>query len=214
MRTVKRVKSQRGLSLVELMIGITVGLFIVAAASMMTTNQLGDNRRLMLETQIQQDLRSAMDIVARDVRRAGYWNGASSSVWRPNNLLVQANPHSALTSSGSASLQFEYDITDSNTGAGFRLQDDTLQMLVGNTWQAVTDPQTVLISNFSITVNEQEVSLTNFCRACGGGSCPKLIVRDVQVALVGRATHDAQVVRQLAQTIRLPNDRLIGACPA
>jgi type IV pilus assembly protein PilW len=214
MRAMKQSRRQRGLSLVELMIGITVGLFIVAAASMMTTNQLGDNRRLMLETQIQQDLRSAMDVVARDVRRAGYWDNASSSVWRQNNLLVQANPHSVLTSSGAASLQFEYDITDSNTGSGFRLQDDTLQMLVGNSWQAVTDPQTVVISSFSITVNEQEVSLTNFCRSCGGANCPKLMVRDVQVTLVGRATHDAQVIRQLAQTIRLPNDRLIGACPA
>lgn len=58
---------QRGLSLVELMVGITVGLFVVAAAATLVANQLSDNRRLLLETQVQQDLRATMDIITRAV---------------------------------------------------------------------------------------------------------------------------------------------------
>ena len=57
--------SQRGMSLVELMVGITVGLFIVAAATTLMANQLSDNRKLLVETQIQQDLRASMDIITR-----------------------------------------------------------------------------------------------------------------------------------------------------
>ena len=64
---------QTGLSLVELMVGVAVGLFVVAGATLVVSNQLGDNRRLMLETQIQQDLRAAADLIARDLRRSGYW---------------------------------------------------------------------------------------------------------------------------------------------
>ena len=64
-------RSQRGLSLVELMVGIAVGLFVVAGAVMVVTTQLGDNRRLLLDAQLQQDLRATLDIVTREVRRAG-----------------------------------------------------------------------------------------------------------------------------------------------
>lgn len=62
---------QRGLSLVELLVGISVGLFVLAGATLLLSTQLGDNRRLLLETQLQQDLRATMDIITRELRRAG-----------------------------------------------------------------------------------------------------------------------------------------------
>ena len=60
------------MSIIELMIGITIGLFILAGATLVVTGQLSEGRRLLTDTQIQQDLRAASDIIARDVRRAGY----------------------------------------------------------------------------------------------------------------------------------------------
>ena len=51
------------------MVGVAVGLFVVAAASMLVATQLSDNRRLTLETQVQQDLRAAADIITRELRR-------------------------------------------------------------------------------------------------------------------------------------------------
>src|SRR4051812_42106673 len=90
-----RKSRQSGLSLVELMVGVAVGLFVVAGATMAVANQLGDNRRLMLETQIQQDLRAAADLIARDIRRAGYWGRAESGIWSPAAAPV-ANPYTSL----------------------------------------------------------------------------------------------------------------------
>ena len=88
---------QRGLSIVELMVGIAVGLFVVAAASTLVATQLSDNRRLMLETQVHQDLRAAADIITREVRRSGYWNAAPTQLAVPGvvqqNIL---NPFSAV----------------------------------------------------------------------------------------------------------------------
>ncbi len=63
---------QRGLSIVELMVGVTIGLLVVAAAAVMMSGQLVENRRLLVEAQIQQDLRAASDIITRDLRRSGY----------------------------------------------------------------------------------------------------------------------------------------------
>ena len=73
-------KTPRGLSIVELMVGITIGLFILAGASMVLTTQLGDNRRLLLEAQVQQDLRVASDLISREIRAAGYWGNAYQQV--------------------------------------------------------------------------------------------------------------------------------------
>jgi len=86
-------RRQAGLSMVELMVGVAIGLFVVAGATMAVSNQLGDNRRLMLETQIQQDLRAAADVIARDLRRSGYWASAQGGVWHAGAVAVASNPY-------------------------------------------------------------------------------------------------------------------------
>ena len=63
------------------MVGVAIGLFVVAAASMLVVTQLSDNRRLTLETQVQQDLRASADIITRELRRAGHWGKARDGVW-------------------------------------------------------------------------------------------------------------------------------------
>ena len=84
-----------GLSIVELMVGIAISLFIVAGATVMMTSQLGDNRKLLLEAQIQQDMRSAMDMISRDIRRAGYWAQAYRQVWPTAAPML--NPYRGMT---------------------------------------------------------------------------------------------------------------------
>ena len=58
------------------MVGVTLGLFVVAAAALMVSTQLGENRRMLLESQLMQDLRAASDIITRDLRRASYTTNA------------------------------------------------------------------------------------------------------------------------------------------
>ena len=92
--TVARPRRQRGLSIVELMVGVAIGLFVVAAATMLVSTQLSDNRRLMLETQVQQDLRASADIITRELRRAGHWGKARDGVWFAGNVAaVRDNPY-------------------------------------------------------------------------------------------------------------------------
>ena len=76
------------------MVGVAIGLFVVAAATMLVATQLSDNRRLMLETQVQQDLRATADIIARELRRAGHWAKARDGVWYEGNAAaVRDNPY-------------------------------------------------------------------------------------------------------------------------
>lgn len=218
------VAAQRGLSMVELMVGVAIGLFVVAGATMLVSNQLGDNRRLLLETQIQQDLRAAADIIVRDIRRAGYWGAAETGVWHAGAVAVSTNPYVALTpASGVASaVQFAYsrgavengavDVADE---AGFRLVNGTIQMRVGGNWQPLTDDKTLRITNFTITMAVRQLPLSCFKDCGGAANCPPTqSLREVAVLIDGRAANDASVRRSVRSNVRLRNDQITGACPA
>jgi len=94
-----KAASQRGLGLVELMVGITVGLIVAAGASMVAVNQINEHRRLMLETQIQQDLRAAADLLQQDLRRAGFRGKAELGVWAPPSSVGALDEKEAATAS-------------------------------------------------------------------------------------------------------------------
>ena len=69
----KNRKQQAGVTLVELMIGLLVGLIVVAAGTnIFSTSIRGQTDNINL-TRLNQDMRAMMDIMVRDIRRAGFW---------------------------------------------------------------------------------------------------------------------------------------------
>jgi prepilin peptidase dependent protein B len=220
-------RRQIGLSLVELMVGVAVGLFVVAGATLVVSNQLGDNRRLMLETQIQQDLRAAADLIARDLRRSGYWASAESGVWHGGAMAVSSNPYTELqgVSSGTpaSAVQFGYSrgavennaLDDATERSGFRLNNGVIQMYTGGAWQALTDGTTLRVTNFEVRLNAQDIELACLKECPGGGTAclPRQTVRDFTVVIEGAAVHDAAVRRGAQSNARLRNDVIQGACP-
>lgn len=231
----KRKSSQRGVGLVELMVGITVGMIVVAGASILMTNQVNEHRRLMLETQVQQDLRAVGDLILRDLRRSGYWAVPQNGIWAPADgaaaPAVMANAYTDITIVNEDSapvIRYSYSRAKSDTENnqlntatelfGFKRDGNTLKFLVGATWQPLTDPGTLVVTGFNIALNVQEVSLADTCdNPCPGGgvACmPTQQVRNVTVLLRGHATHDVAVERTIQTTSRIRNDRIVGACPA
>ncbi len=218
---------QRGVSIVELLVGLAIGLFIVATGLTLLTGNLRENRGLLLEARLMQDLRSAADLVARDLRRAGYWNDAEAGLWQRGASGVMANPYGAVSPSSAASdvvtFRFSRDTTenhtvDNNEQFGFRLRAGVLEMLLGSgNWQAMTDANSVLVTQFSVTPEVQSVTLDGFCASdCTAGSTtcpPRQQVRSLAVALAGKAVADASVLRSVRSAVRLRNDTVSGSCP-
>jgi prepilin peptidase dependent protein B len=210
---------QRGLSLVELLVGFAVALFVVIGSIVLLVDQLRDSRRLLLEARVHQDLRAAADLITRDLRRAGYWQSAPRDGPNPYQDIATAGPDTAARVSYSFSRDtLENDSVDPAEATGFRLGSDTLQTLNGGSWQAVTDPGTVRITHFSIRPQVSDVPLGQFCTpACATGvaACPVLSLRSYVIEMRGRSASDAAVQREIRQTVRVRNDALpIGTCPA
>jgi len=222
-------RRQRGVSLVELLVGVALGLFIVAVGMTLLTGNLRENRALVVESRLMQDLRTASDLVSRDLRRAGYWSDAAAGVWQRGASGVTANPYTAVAplaaASDAVSFRFSRDAAenhsvDGNEQFGFRLRAGALEMMLGaGNWQAVTDPATLAVTAFSVTPSVQEIALDGFCaEACaagagGTGDCPRQQVRSLALSLTARSATDATVVRTVRHNVRLRNDSVAGACP-
>ena len=192
--TLRPCRLIRGLSIVELMIGVTISLFILAGATLVLTSQMGDNRRLLLEAQMQQDLRTAADMISRDIRRAGYWGQAYRGVCPPPPAVCQVidNPYNGLRTEGgpvntteivyARSTDEEGGIvigTDDNRldsgvsrpreEVGFRwnARNKTIDYQVGaNNWQSLTDAAVLQVTQFTMNYGLVDIALP-----CGTGPC-------------------------------------------
>ena len=184
---------QRGLTLVELMVGSALGLMVVAMALLALTHHLRESRSLLLETRLMQDLRTATELVAHNLRRAGPLTETEDGV------------------------RFSHAGTEAEMA--YRLRAGVIEMKLGDGyWQAMTDANTLRVATFSITPQVDETVLTGFCaRPCAEGSnatCPpRQQVRSLAIRVDGRAAHDPAVTRSAHTTVRLRNDALLGACP-
>lgn len=219
---------QRGLSLVQMMVGLAIGLFVASAAATLLGGTERDTRQHQLERRLTQELRTTADLVTRDLRRAGYWGDAGAGVWTPGAAAVRGNPYGAVTpaaaASDAASFRFSRDTTenhavDSHEQFGLRLRRGVLEMQLGTGgWQALTDAGTLTVTEFVLTPQQQTLSLPNLCaRPCPAASTscpPRLEVRSLVLSLSARAVADPNVVRSLSSELRLRNDAVSGACPA
>jgi len=210
---------QRGLSLVEMMVGVAVGLFIVAASALLVSAQISDNHRLLLETQVQQDLRAATDIITRELRRAGHWGAAQQAVWNPGAGFTVPNPYLSVTpASGSAdNVSYTYKRPDDAAGTfGFKLEDSVIKTLLpgGAGWQELTDHNVLNVLSFTVAADtpaQVRLMCPKACPLPAPGAdpdyCwPTVAVRTLTVTLTGQAVSDSAITRTVTSKVRLRND--------
>lgn len=206
--------AQRGLSLVELMVGIAIGLIVVAAASLVVSTQLSDNRRLLLETQLQQDLRASADIITRELRRSGYWNVAQRGVWYDDDPdpTVLANAFAPVTPASGVATQvdFRYMRRPGDQGPfGFKLEGGAIKSYLGAAWQQLTDAQVMLVTAFNVTSDDPQSFQLTCPRLCADGTqdCwPVLTMRNLRVDITAQSRSDPSVQRTLTARSRVRND--------
>lgn len=85
------MKTQRGFSLVELMVALVAGLIVSGAVVAFTMSSMKSNSEYVLSTRLTQELRNTLDLATRDLRRAGYDDDALKYVGNDN-----ASPFSPL----------------------------------------------------------------------------------------------------------------------
>jgi len=221
----------RGLSLVELMVGITVGLFIVAAATTLVASQLTDNRRLLTETQLQQDLRASLDIISRQLRRAAAVDDAATQAGLATRLggVVGGSPSTFTSvtpgSTSADNIRFVFMLNVGEQGPFvYKLENNVIKNATGaGGFQELTDANTMKVTrlDFQTRIKPSDtLPCPKLCRNPPTGtaadtSCwPKLVIRSVVVVIEAEAKNDPAVRRSISSEVRLRNDFVAFNDPA
>lgn len=221
---------QAGLTLIELMIAIVAGLIVIGAAltfTVSTVRAYGENIR---STRLSQELRTGMNLVVRELRRAGYDGAAQTRVLTdsvPSNFVTVSAP------TGGGCLFYEYDrgvgaigdtpASDDKRGIRYSTTDRAVQMDVsdatsdctGTGWVDLTDPRVINITAFKPTVYQAP-----FCRVVASRDTDADGVKDqfdtvegkvrvVSLCLKGSLVSDPSVVRQMTDSVRIRADELV-----
>ncbi|NOT84244.1 MAG: prepilin-type N-terminal cleavage/methylation domain-containing protein [Methylococcaceae bacterium] len=225
------IRTQKGLSLIELMIGLLVGAIVVAGAIKIFTGSAKNSSDNIKLSMLNQDLRVMMDIMVRDIRRAGYRYNASITNAPAFLNTIRHNPFTEINIEASdPCITYLYDkntatpsIIDSSERMGFRLKNDLLQMRRTSTalpcangiWESITTPK-VKITQLTFTLDPDPPVLLNITQkklhptsavvTCNvGDEC--LIIRNIKIGLTGELEEDATTTQTLTETVRVRNDQ-------
>jgi type IV pilus assembly protein PilW len=202
------------MSLVEMLVGVTVGLLIVAGAATLASTQWVENRRLLLEAQVRQDLRAAADLVSRELRRAGLchqrprpWCGREPGASAPSpNPEGRAEPGPWQRC---RHLPLRPTQRPATGRFGYQLQSYTLRQRIGASAQDLTDPQTRRVTTFNVDLQPVGSVQLACPRLCSDGSqdCwPTWTLTDALITITGQAVSDATVSYTVVSRVRLRND--------
>ena len=205
-----------GFSLVELLVSIAVGLVIMAGVTNIYVNTIRSNSDTLKMTRLNQELRSVMAFMTRDIRRAGYWGKAKDSVTGPassnSNPFTLSAPSEFAGQLSNSCLMYTYDYNqngtldnDNDERHGFRLKANAVQVVTSNssatcntgTWENITDDDGIQITNLTFTAVDTSVGIT---------TPSVLTVRNITIKLTGQLTTDTTVQRTLSDTVRIAND--------
>lgn len=158
---------QQGMSLVELMVAMVIGLLILAAAGTAYIVSSRSGRDTINSTRLNIELRGAMDVMADEIRRAGAVGLiANAGVNNPFTVQISASRTDLQVSADGTCVEFTYDadgdgLVDTAEYSGFRVQNNAIQMRnggagivnncsdVNGSWQTLTDTGVVTVQPYA-----------------------------------------------------------------
>lgn len=188
------MKQQKGFTLIELMISIAIGLLVTTAAVSMFVSLLYTNKTHLKNIRLNQELRSAMTAMTRDLRRAGHYREAATHIGG-------INPYAQLSITNSnQTINFAYDAATGSTVEtyGYRL-DSTSGTVQGcnstatscTNWESITDSDLTEITGLTFTPTNTVV---------GGVTLTK-----IAISMTGRLRKDNTFSRTLQETVQIRN---------
>lgn len=213
------MKQQRGFTMVELLMGLGVGIFLLGSGIYLYSVLMSSFYSLLASNRLELQMTSAMNSMVTNIRRAGYYASAVGNIAQGSNT----NPFMAsavdLQTPSSSCILFAYDAdvnsalpatnsTTSDERFGYRLSGTVVQgrpltdsafSCSSGVWENLTDPNLIQITNLTFTISPTVVTLN----AIGN----TLVIRNVTISITGRLANDATVTRTMTETVRVRNDK-------
>ncbi|MFQ5487562.1 MAG: prepilin-type N-terminal cleavage/methylation domain-containing protein [Gammaproteobacteria bacterium] len=205
-------KPSQGFSLVELLLAMSLGLFLLSGVLYLFASLLDMNAQLLRRQRLQQELRALMTVMVRDIQRSGYWAHAQPP--------AAPNPFAAyqILEEGHC-LLYHYDgnrngTLDAEERAGFKLAAGMVRArrkasacdgaacdgsCNRGRWWRLSDPAVVHITRLDFRETANTLRLSDDKR---------LLLRALHITLAGALRHFPGERLTLQASIHLPNAAL------
>jgi type IV pilus assembly protein PilW len=212
---------------VELLISVAIGLFLLAGLTDFLGRSLTQSGRNFQDARLTQDLNVAMELMTRDLRRAGY-SGTAQGVTTAAEAAANAFTQTvAAANDGGISLAtagcalYSYDLPASQNGTldpaenlGFKIQDGAVQAgtsatnCTSGTWQPVTDSTLSTITALTFEYLDAAGDVANLQQpfVAATGTTWAVCTRLIRITLTGQLVGNPNVSRTLTQSVRVRND--------
>jgi prepilin peptidase dependent protein B len=213
---------QNGFTLIELMIALLISSIILVSLTSIYNSTIISSVKAHRTAQLSQQLQAAMELMAREIRRAGYWANAANDVstGQNNNPFMAVGADISINADNNCIL-FSYDQNGNGAQSalntanederyGFRLMNGAIQWrpssaafsctAAANTWEDLTDTNIVTITNLVFTLTSRSVAV---------GASSEILVRSIDITLTGQLVDDTSITKTLNYTIKLQNDKYV-----
>lgn len=216
------MRRDSGFTLVEMMIALVIGLIIIGGVLTFTVATVDSVGKNIGATRVMQELRGAMSVMTREIKRAGYDRDAIEGIGRG----IFPSGYAAITINGAGDcLLMSYDRVGVNDGGnapgagewkGFRRTvvagNGVLQINTrsnppncGNNtdWVDLTSPTDVSISAFSAVLTPNNAAIPGGSTTAGAIT---VAMREIQLSMRAQLVSDPNTQRGLDERVRVRTD--------
>ena len=213
------MRQSKGFTLVEMMIAMLIGVGFSIGAIKMFAGAINTSSRSVQMVKLSQELRTAMQLVSRDIRRSGILFDPLAN-YQATQALTSGMTIGTLSEEGVADcLQVSYQDTTGNIvnavyrhmladGVGavaghFAADSDCTTPADAAGWIEITDPEMLNISRFSFTLNNRSIAIgTNPAT----GNTIQMVIERIVIQMTGVLHADTDISRSIETEIRLRNE--------
>ncbi|NRP09312.1 MULTISPECIES: type II secretion system protein J [unclassified Marinobacterium] len=161
----KYLVKQKGYTLIELMIGMAVGLIVLSGALFLYLQIFNVSKTTLASTQLNRELSILIDTMSGEIRRHGYSALGSNSYYQTNSSSLEVNMSGDCILYGYDVNSNDNEVSDvSSDQKGFRLDSGVIHTKADESancdpvfdkthWTAITDESVMDISDLTIALN-------------------------------------------------------------
>lgn len=224
--------SARGFTLIEMMIAMTITLVVSVVMVQLSAGMFQANSQSIQMMQLSQEMRSAMQLISRDVRRAGYnddalsgflstqaivsgvtmgtpVNGVINCVQVRYDDIIEKDKFSDREYSGIANVVYRLRLINGIGRISARFDDDGSgtcnTALDDDDWTDISDPLLMQITALEFVRDD---SLTDIAENLDNGHVIQVGVEQVSITITASLRNNADVNRTITDEVQIRNQYL------